>query len=130
MINRNFTQLIIIGNGFDLECGLKSSFSDFLIPRFSHLMRELRRSQPETAGWILPENWGLSIRRSGLTLWDSVLFDYSGVARGHRGSWDDVDRLADFLRRRDDSHLFSWADVESHVDSVARLEIVQIVRGP
>ncbi len=120
MINRNFTQLIIVGNGFDLECGLKSSFSDFLIPRFSRLMGELRRSQPETSGWILPENWNLSISRSGLTLWDSVLFDYSGVTRGYQGSWGDVGRLTDFLRGRDSSQLFPWADVESYVDSVVR----------
>ena len=27
-------QLIVIGNGFDLECGLKSGFYDFFRPRF------------------------------------------------------------------------------------------------
>ena len=30
-------QLLIIGNGFDLSCGLKSSFKDFIDWRFNHL---------------------------------------------------------------------------------------------
>ena len=28
--NKEIKQLIILGNGFDLACGLKSSYSDFL----------------------------------------------------------------------------------------------------
>lgn len=30
-------QLIVLGNGFDLSCGLKSSYSDFFLQRFSEL---------------------------------------------------------------------------------------------
>lgn len=30
-------QLIVLGNGFDLACGLKSSYADFFLQRFSEL---------------------------------------------------------------------------------------------
>lgn len=29
--NQSLKQLIVLGNGFDLACGLKSTYSDFLI---------------------------------------------------------------------------------------------------
>lgn len=31
-------QLILIGNGFDIHCGLKSSYSDFFVDRFEALL--------------------------------------------------------------------------------------------
>ena len=34
MENENKKQLIILGNGFDLACGLKSSYNDFFEQRF------------------------------------------------------------------------------------------------
>lgn len=30
-------QLLILGNGFDLACGLKSAYSDFFLDRFKNL---------------------------------------------------------------------------------------------
>ncbi|WP_270641779.1 hypothetical protein [Ligilactobacillus salivarius] len=31
-------QLIVLGNGFDIACGLKSSYSDFFLMRFNELL--------------------------------------------------------------------------------------------
>ena len=35
-------QLIILGNGFDLNCGLNSSYNDFFLSRFSQLFRKTK----------------------------------------------------------------------------------------
>ena len=39
MENENKKQLIILGNGFDLACGLKSSYNDFFEQRFEKQSR-------------------------------------------------------------------------------------------
>ena len=71
-------QLLIIGNGFDLQCGLKSSFSAFLLPRYIRLMEELDASRCKDSCFVLADDWGASIVRSGLTFWDSVLYGFFG----------------------------------------------------
>lgn len=113
-------QLLIIGNGFDLQCGLKSSFSDFLLPRFIRLMKELDASRCKDSSFVLADDWGASIVRSGLTFWDSVLYGFSGIARGFTGSRSDSESLRQFLECRDSSSFLSWADVEAVIDSVVR----------
>lgn len=61
-----FYQLLVLGNGFDLECGLASTFNDFEIPRLQDL----------------PSRLG----SQGVTVWDLVLQD----SRRNR-SWFDVE---------------------------------------
>ena len=57
-------QLIILGNGFDLQCGLRSQFSHFFEPRFEAIagIRDCRR-----------ETWAELLADTDLTLWDFVL---------------------------------------------------------
>lgn len=60
----SWRQLIILGNGFDLQCGLHSKFGDFFKPRFEVIAGIKSYS---TAAWesVLED--------SDLTLWDFIL---------------------------------------------------------
>lgn len=49
-------QLIILGNGFDLECGLHSRFSDFMKYRPWTMMREALRNATPTENSAVAEN--------------------------------------------------------------------------
>ena len=69
-------QLIIVGNGFDIECGLKSQFSDFFAPRFENIDNITDYS--ETA-------WCESVKEAGLTVWDFIL------RRNPNSNWFDVE---------------------------------------
>ncbi|ERI05132.1 AbiH family protein [Atopobium sp. oral taxon 810] len=57
-------QLIIIGNGFDLQCGLRSKFGDFFKPRFDRI---------ELVTDYKAETWSKLVEESDLTLWDFIL---------------------------------------------------------
>ena len=57
-------QLIVVGNGFDLACGLKSKYFDFFGSR-------LERIDNITTYWRQP--WCETVRNSDLTLWDFML---------------------------------------------------------
>ena len=60
----SWRQLIILGNGFDLQCGLKSKFGDFFKPRFEVIAGIESYS---TAAWKTV------LEDSDLTLWDFIL---------------------------------------------------------
>ena len=65
-------QLLIIGNGFDLECGLPSKFKDFYEPRHEAMLSyEEEYSNPEVP-------WGRLLKDDGLTIWDVILADEAG----------------------------------------------------
>lgn len=89
-------QLLIIGNGFDLQCGLHSSFYDFEKPRLAKLEEgkklesEKRLPSVDTLGpygQVLsgssPEFW---FRKQNFSLWDLILLD---DRRTH--TWFDVE---------------------------------------
>lgn len=58
-------QLIILGNGFDLECGLHSKFIDFARPRLSKI--------DINSGSVL-KNTNQFVIEHGLTVWDLILY--------------------------------------------------------
>lgn len=60
----SWRQLIILGNGFDLQCGLHSRFGDFFKPRFEAIagIESYSRSA-----------WESIVEYSDLTLWDFIL---------------------------------------------------------
>lgn len=60
----DWQQLIILGNGFDLQCGLRSQFSDFFGPRLKTIA-----SIPD----FKRETWSELVANSELTLWDFIL---------------------------------------------------------
>lgn len=77
-------QLLVLGNGFDLQCGLKSAFTDFMKPR-DQLMEKasltwdvdsasLRKSPDEPYGELSDEDGSaLVLKKMGLTAWDYIL---------------------------------------------------------
>lgn len=60
----DWCQLIILGNGFDLQCGLRSKFSDFF---------KARSERMESLSPYTPEEWDELVADGGLTLWDFIL---------------------------------------------------------
>lgn len=65
--NSNWHQLLILGNGFDLECGLHSSFSDF------ELIRKIKINLLDAMYYNNVEEWIDNLIDSGITLWDIIL---------------------------------------------------------
>lgn len=85
-----FHQLIVLGNGFDLNCGLASRFLDFFVPRM-----KLIESAAPLRGATLADYFS----EHELTVWDLVLFQRK-KALGPRGlnNWCDVESaIADFM---------------------------------
>lgn len=62
-----FRQLIVVGNGLDLYCGLASRFADFFGPRRKKLRSTEYQALHDVRGW---ED---SLVGSGLTAWDIIL---------------------------------------------------------
>lgn len=75
--------LIVIGNGFDLSCGLASSFNDFFEPRMKvidYLVSEEGHCNYE------------AIKARGLTAWDLILRSRKDMeARAFNVNWCDVE---------------------------------------
>ena len=81
-------QLVILGNGFDLQCGLASSFGDFEKPR-KGLIDDLiekhstNQSEADTSGELVtyPDDCqerqevslAADIWAAGITVWDLIL---------------------------------------------------------
>lgn len=61
-------QLVVLGNGFDLACGLPSRFSSFFEPRRALIYPELGQGQVTDA-----VSWSEHLRANGLTAWDVIL---------------------------------------------------------
>lgn len=57
-------QLLIIGNGFDLACGLKSSYSDFFDERLKTI---------DTIWSLEANDWKQAVDKNKLTVWDFIL---------------------------------------------------------
>lgn len=79
-------QLIIIGNGFDLECGLPSKFSNFMEARTNHIssLNEVLHHEG-TYGQDDGETLGRQLYGGGATIWDAVL-----ACRGN-DLWRDIE---------------------------------------
>lgn len=76
-------QLLIIGNGFDLACGLKSSFADFFAPRIEAI---LKKSTEEGSSVYAAQMLASATNDLGYTVWDLVVIkrtkNLSAVDRG------------------------------------------------
>ena len=78
--NSSWHQLLIIGNGFDLECGLNSTFGDF----FSTAREPLTPTGFLHEG-VWYETWKNSVSKPNSTIWDLIL-------KGQReGGWCDIE---------------------------------------
>ena len=73
-------QLIVIGNGFDLECGLASRYSDFVNPRRAKLCPPPARLKEQD------KTWRDHILENRLTAWDVILEECADYL------WNDVEK--------------------------------------
>lgn len=91
------TQLLVLGNGFDLQCGLKSTFEDFEKKRIEIIettdekpsQRLLARNFHRVGRDGEPKTGHVSdilYKDKGLTLWDLILCDYSRTQ-----TWYDIE---------------------------------------
>lgn len=76
LLKNRWHQLVILGNGFDLECGLHSKFIDFACPRLS----------------IIDSNSGSVFKKTNqfvtnhdLTVWDLILYNEP------QNNWSDIE---------------------------------------
>lgn len=77
-------QLIILGNGFDLECGLKSSFGDFVTARKNYFLD----ANPSDEDPVFRK-----------TIWDYILSDREGA------NWCDIEgAIAEWVAPKDPRH--------------------------
>lgn len=67
LLKPDWHQLIVIGNGFDLECGLPSTYRDFFESR-SCLMEEAGQASSSARS-----NWGRALRDAGISVWELIL---------------------------------------------------------
>lgn len=91
----SFHQLLVLGNGFDLECGLASTFDDFEEPRLGSLLSQTEPTQPRPDGEDTQHHPGRDqedfrissyLQDRGITVWDLILRD-----QRKNQSWFDVE---------------------------------------
>lgn len=83
------SQLLILGNGFDLQCGLKSGFDDFMKTRLDkiktiHKIIEAENIEPDTYKNLIRVHGIQTVRdrnlfhwywKNELTVWDFILYE-------------------------------------------------------
>lgn len=93
MLGQRPHQLVIIGNGFDLSCGLKSRYSDFYNERLYPLLNAVNFN---------PDHYATDFYRNELTAWDLI-----------------VTLLSPF---HNPSENINWCDIEEALHSVLENE--------
>lgn len=79
-LREGWQQLIVIGNGFDLECGLKTRYSDFFDPRRDKVYPS--QDYLETHG----QTWRGYIKENAITVWDVILEECAD------GLWNNIEK--------------------------------------
>ena len=106
-------QLLIIGNGFDLECGLNSSWKGFFLERRNKLDNLAFPSSEEELN-----KWKELCVNAGLTLWDIKL------AQGSEENWYNIEgRLLELLLS-----YWKWlphSELDSELDDIYRSKSLQ-----
>lgn len=69
-------QLLILGNGFDLHCGLKSSYKDFFRSEILYAANGLKLLQPGVSGF-----------------WESLLLEYYKIKKNDDYNWCDIETI-------------------------------------
>lgn len=87
-------QLVVIGNGFDKACGLRSSFYEFFSPRIEPL---------DCIDVEDDEQWAGAVAQKGLTAWDLILQSRKNLMEGGADvAWCDVEAaIADVVQASD-----------------------------
>ena len=85
-VRPSWQPLIVIGNGFDLECDLPSKFEDFFSSRHAAIVHA------EELSASAEQPWGAYLTSHGLTVWDVIL------QTAHKEYWYDIERaIADWV---------------------------------
>jgi hypothetical protein len=114
-------QLIVLGNGFDLACGLHSKYSDFFEnrrPKLEELQADWRSCvAANSLDWSNRSN---AVDNTGLTVWDIILFPVSDK------DWCDIeqaikDAVVKITRSDSTSHGVTGASAAYYVENVYRL---------
>lgn len=127
----DFNQLIVVGNGFDLQCGLESSFLNFKKDRYRDRRIGSERVAPQTYLQFIEENM------DKYTLWDAILgraCDLREGTEGYRESgfrfiedWYDVEQTINswFLDSGNDSYdgFLRYHDIQSRMGELLRIGI-------
>lgn len=79
-----FRQLVVVGNGLDLYCGLASSFASFFNPR-----RSVLQTMKYSVLHDVP-NWEDRLVSEKLTAWDIIL-EISAVNNNKPKNWNDIE---------------------------------------
>lgn len=83
MNSRISHQLLVLGNGFDITCGLNSRFVQFFRPRMAVIDKNKNISKK---GWVK------TLSASGITAWDLILYFRKELAdKGYDVNWSDVE---------------------------------------
>lgn len=84
-------QLIVVGNGLDLYCGLASRFADFFATRRDKLRSLEHKALKNAPGW---QDYLIG---NGLTAWDIVL-EQSASDQNESKNWSDIETaIADWI---------------------------------
>ena len=75
----NSTQLLILGNGFDLHCGLKSSYKDLF-------RSEILDTYTEYCGYP-------KMKADCKGFWEGLLFEYYKADRDKDYKWCDIESI-------------------------------------
>jgi len=114
-------QLIVLGNGFDLACGLKSRFMNFLEPQ----MKVLEKLS-SLEGKELVE----AMNKEDLTVWDLILYKRKLVAdSGHNVNWCDVEAvISDVTKRHAEapSERWDWDGGEDTDDPEEQVSVYEL----
>lgn len=74
------TQLLILGNGFDLHCGLESSYKDFF--------------EIEILDIILEKDWNITKMRNDCSgFWENLFLQYYLKRRNDNYKWCDIESI-------------------------------------
>lgn len=113
-------QLLVIGNGFDIACGLRSQFSQFFEGRVTKL---------EEAKELEGDGLLSFCRGNGLTAWDLILAERRSVPNGYMGeNWCDVESAIARVVR--DICYDSDVDLEPDFDLVTSSSISNYLEDP
>lgn len=83
MNSRISHQLLVLGNGFDITCGLNSRFVQFFRPRMVVIDKNKN---------IRKKGWVQTLSASGITAWDLILYYRKELAdKGYDVNLSDIE---------------------------------------
>lgn len=130
-------QLIVLGNGFDLACGLKSSYADFFKQRFSELFCDGKAESFEEMEEILEKKQNIILKESREMVHDPCFRNGCDCFKEYFERWCgkttfnrwDVFFLFSQLCIGKDVKLYEWQDVESVIYEVISIALLPYFRG-